>query len=186
MLAEIWQKYIQDWHEGNSPRKHETADGPVDDGVPAPPPSALWKTMVTFFSPRVQAGMCGRYVGLHKHIRLKITHKTGEFADLPQSQWLEVEGAMRNANHYQKFQDETNLRYSKHNHELVWNQHIGKTIGANDEGIVRCCTYQKWWHSRVRLGDLHNPSSSSSSHLYRTGAGLDLPQVPRRTSAPLR
>ena len=115
------------------------ADVIADDGLPEPPSSTEDNGHV--LQPRLHAEgvwcrKCGRFVGLHKHIRLKITHKKCEFADLPQSQWLEVEGAMRNPNRYKKLEDEMNLRYNKHNHELIWNQQIGKTIGAEDEGIA--------------------------------------------------
>ena len=130
------------------------ADVIADDGLPEPPSSTEDNGHV--LQPRLHAEgvwcrKCGRFVGLHKHIRLKITHKKCEFADLPQSQWLEVEGAMRNPNRYKKLEDEMNLRYNKHNHELVWNQRIGKTIGAEDEGIVRCSRCQKWWRWKDRM-----------------------------------
>ena len=92
---------------------------------------------------------------IRKQTRFKITHQKCEFADLPQSQWLAVEGAMRNANRYKKLANEMSLRYKTHththNHELVWNQRIGKTIGAEDEGIVRCSKCQKWWRWKDRL-----------------------------------
>ena len=154
MLVEVWQQYIKEWHQSKSPPQPDRADVAVDDGLPAHASSTEDNGHV--LQPRLNAEgvwcrKCGRFVGLHKHIRLKITHKKCEFADLPQSQWLEVEGAMRNPNRYKKLEDEMNLRYNKHNHELVWNQRIGKTIGAEDEGIVRCSKCQKWWRWKDRM-----------------------------------
>ena len=60
---------------------------------------------------------------------------------------LSSEGFHRNDNRLGFLQRQLNLKYNSGKHLLKWSRKTGKTIGAEDEGMIqrlRCGRYSRW------------------------------------------
>ena len=86
----------------------------------------------------------GKYVTRHKHIKIKIT-------GIPCLQKnstviLSEEGFNRNSNRIDSLYQELEEKYNQTSkHTLEWNRRIGKIVGAEDEGLIRCLVCSRQW-----------------------------------------
>lgn len=126
---------------------------------------------------------CGKYVTRHKHIKIKIT-------GIPCLQKnstviLSEEGFNRNSNRIDSLYQELEEKYNQTSkHTLEWNRRIGKIVGAEDEGLIRCLVCSRQWKWKYRSNMKKTRCSpqilpiaelaSSSSHIV----------IPRDTDRP--
>jgi hypothetical protein len=150
MLINVWQKYIQNWHDDQQRYKNLEQTGQSNDATPMRDDNGH-----TLAPRRGNEGVycvkCGKYVSRMKHIRLKITSRPCQMKDLPRDKWLQQEGASRNEARYDQLETELQEKYNKGGHTLSWNRCIGKTIGAEDEGIVKCLACKRQWRWKDRM-----------------------------------
>ena len=151
MLVAIWQENIKSWYAGKDLSEQVSKAHPERTMV-----GDLISENGHLLAPRaplegMYCKLCGKYVSRMQHVRLKITSRRCKNEGGP---LLSSEGFHHNDNRLDFLERQLNLKYNSGKHLLKWNRKTGKSIGAEDEGMIQCLRCGRFWRWKDRVQNL--------------------------------
>ncbi|CAE7248689.1 unnamed protein product [Symbiodinium sp. CCMP2592] len=151
VLIDIWQKHIQEWHDGEVDDTGPPDDddggyqqrrsgvnsppGPSDTSMPAPdavdgPPIPVDREQrghrIRYFGGSAYCVKCGATTSRLEHVKLKILKSVCPHKDLAPEFWADAPGKVHNRARLDEQERILNQKYNVAKHDLVWNRLTGK------------------------------------------------------------